>query len=78
MNRLKWDVTESLDEAIIWFVHRGAPGDITSVRGSDITSLDKGFFEVEGTSIPYHRITRVEYRGNVIFDKDVERCSKET
>jgi uncharacterized protein (UPF0248 family) len=77
LTRLKWDVAESLDEATIWFVHRGAPGDVASVVGSEITSLGRGFFEVEGASIPYHRVTKIEYRGDVIFDKNLERLSRE-
>ena len=72
-NRLKWNASENLDEAIIQYVHRGAPGDVMSVNGSDIVSLDQGFFETADSSIPYHRIVRIEYRGRVVFDKERER-----
>lgn len=73
LNRLKWDAAESLDSATIWYIHRGAPGDILSIRGSDIRALGKGFFETDDASIPYHRVIRIEYRGTVIFDKERER-----
>lgn len=74
LNRLRWDASENLDEAVISYVHRGAPGDVMSVKGSDITSLDKGFFGTADASIPYHRIVRIEYRGKVVFDKKRERA----
>lgn len=75
LNRLKWDDGKDLDDAIVWYVHRGAPGDLASVPGSDIKVLGRGFFETGEASIPYHRITRIEYRGSVIFDKERERAN---
>ncbi len=69
LNRLKWTVGESLDDATIWYVHRGAPGDQMSISGSRIESLDKSFFETDEAVIPYHRILRIEYRGKIIFDR---------
>lgn len=78
LNRLKWTSGESLDEAIIWYVHRGAPGDQISINGSDITFLDRGFFETGDAVIPYHRILRIEYRGRTIFDKRRESSKKKS
>jgi uncharacterized protein (UPF0248 family) len=72
LNRLKWTVGESLDEATIWYLHRGAPRDRLSLSGSTITSMDKGFFETDEAVIPYHRILRIEYRGKIVFDKEKE------
>jgi uncharacterized protein (UPF0248 family) len=69
LNRLKWTEGESLDEAVIFYIHRGAPGDVASVTGADIVSLGRGFFDLDEASIPYHRILRIEYRGEVIFEK---------
>jgi uncharacterized protein (UPF0248 family) len=69
LNRLKWTDGESLDEAVVWYVHRGAPGDLMSISGSEIISLGPGFFEKADASIPYHRIVRIEYRGETIFEK---------
>lgn len=69
LNRLKWTEGESLEEAVIFYTHRGAPGDVACVRGSEISSLGRGFFELDEASIPYHRILRIEYRGNTIFQK---------
>ncbi len=80
LNKLKWTVGESLDEATIWYLHRGAPGNRLGLSGSMITSLEKGFFETDDAVIPYHRILRIEYRDKVIFDKEKEsskRCSSE-
>ena len=67
LNRLKWTQGEALDEARIWYVHRGVPGDIMEISGSAIKSLDKGFFETEEAMIPYHRIARIDYRGHNLF-----------
>jgi uncharacterized protein (UPF0248 family) len=69
LNRLKWTEGEDLGEAVIWYVHRGAPGDELSIRGSDVISFGRGFFETADASIPYHRVLRIEYRGRVIFER---------
>ena len=76
LNKLRWTVGESLDDATIWYLHRGAPGDRLSLKGSMIASLDKAFFETDEAVIPYHRILRIEYRGKVIFDKKKESSKK--
>ena len=74
LNRLRWDEGENLEDATIWYVHRGAPGDLGVISGSEVASLEKGFMQVGEAYIPYHRITRIEYRGEVIFDKEAERA----
>jgi uncharacterized protein (UPF0248 family) len=73
LNKLRWTKGESIQEATIVYVHRGAPGDIASVKGSEITQLRTGFFETRDSTIPYHRILKIEYRGKTIFDKTRER-----
>ncbi len=67
LTRLKWKEGESLAEAVIWYVHRGAPGDVMKISGKEITSLGKGFFDTTGATIPYHRILRIDYQGETLF-----------
>lgn len=69
LTRLRWTEGESLDEAIVHYVHRGAPGDMAIIKGSEIRELGRGFFETADATIPYHRIRKIEYRGRVIFDR---------
>ncbi|MGQ9587726.1 MAG: DUF504 domain-containing protein [Thermoplasmata archaeon] len=70
MNRLRWTEGESLSDAIIWYVHRGAPGDVLRIPGSRIKSLGRMFFETDEATIPYHRVLRIDYRGRTLFEKD--------
>lgn len=70
LNRLKWTEGEALDEAIIWYIHRGAPGDALRISGRKIASLGRGFFETDEATIPYHRILRIDYKGETLFEKD--------
>jgi len=69
LNRLKWTKGESLDDAVITYVHRGAPGDVMRIDGTSIKELGRGFFDTDEVTIPYHRILRIEYRGKVLFEK---------
>jgi hypothetical protein len=69
LNRLRWKDGESLAEAAILYVHRGAPGDVLKTTGKDIISLGRGFFDTADAMIPYHRILRIDYRGETLFLK---------
>lgn len=63
-----------MHECTIYYLHRGAPNDTRIVLGSEIVSLGHSFFTLDhGTSIPYHRIRRIEYRNDVVYRKDVHR-----
>lgn len=77
LNRLKWTDGDSLDDAVIWYIHRGAPGDYLRIAGSSIRALGRGFFETEDAMIPYHRILRIDHRGRTLFEKDARARSVE-
>jgi len=70
LNRLKWTDGESLDDAVIWYIHRGAPGDNVRIGGNSVRSLGTLFFETAEAEIPYHRILRIDHRGKTLFAKD--------
>jgi uncharacterized protein (UPF0248 family) len=70
LSRLRWTEGESLEEAIVWYVHRGAPGNVKKIAGTSIISLGRGFFNTDEATIPYHRILRIDYRGAILFEKD--------
>ena len=69
LNEMKWR-DDALAEALVWYVHRGAPGDARAVRGAEIRSLGTSFFELEDASIPYHRVFRIERGGRVVWERD--------
>ena len=70
LNRLRWTEGESLDDAVIWCVHRGAPGDVMKITGREIRALGRGFFETDEATIPYHRILRIDSKVGTLFEKD--------
>jgi hypothetical protein len=70
LNRLKWNEGESLDEATIYYVHRGSPGDSRAVSGADVIKLDKFCFELaSGSCIPYHRVYKITHKGRTVFER---------
>ncbi|MCK4928829.1 MAG: DUF504 domain-containing protein [Methanosarcinales archaeon] len=69
LNEIKW---KGLDLALcdIHYIHRGAPGDTMIIQGSQIKTIGRSFYEnLQGTSIPYHRIFRIEFKGTTIYEK---------
>jgi uncharacterized protein (UPF0248 family) len=69
LNKLKWTEGLNLENAEIWYVHRGAPDDTKIISGGEITDLGRGFFETCEATIPYHRIFKIVCSGEVIFER---------
>ena len=73
LNRLRWHPEFNLRDAKVTIVHRGAPGDVRVIEGSDIKELGPAFMRVvtpEGDAqIPYHRILRIEAQGRILWQK---------
>jgi uncharacterized protein (UPF0248 family) len=70
LNRLKWKEGESLADATIYYVSRGCPDDSATASGGDIKSIEAFGFGLEsGSFIPWHRVYRIDYHGETIFDR---------
>ncbi len=77
LNRLKWKEGERIDEATIFYVHRGAPGDSKTLSGADIVALEGFCFELNtGACIPYHRVYKITYRGKTVFERYKKRADE--
>ncbi|UCE38037.1 MAG: DUF504 domain-containing protein [Thermoplasmata archaeon] len=70
LNELKWREDRNLSSTEIWYVHRGAANDTKIVSGGEILDLEHSFMILEDASIPYHRIFKIVYEGEVIFERE--------
>ena len=77
LNELKWKPGCTLEDAEITYLHRGAPNDEMTIKGSDITALEHSFFVTAESKIPYHRIKRIVRLGKVLFDSERESAAPE-
>jgi hypothetical protein len=69
LNKLKWKQDCSLEQAEIWYIHRGAPNDTKIISGKDIVKLEKSFMQTTIAMIPYHRIFKIIYEEKIIFKR---------
>jgi len=67
LNELKW--TKDLTRVEVWYRHRGAPNDTMVLTGADIIDIGRSFLETPTASIPFHRILKICYDGQVLFDR---------
>lgn len=67
LNKIRW--TEDMEGVEIWFVHRGAPNDMKMVQGCDVSAVGRTFLQVGAAMIPHHRVFRIVYQGEVIFER---------
>jgi uncharacterized protein (UPF0248 family) len=67
LNEIKW--TKDLNNVEIWYIHRGALNDTKSIVGNEIIGIRRSFLETATATIPYHRITKIIYKGRTIFDR---------
>lgn len=70
LNELKWREGRDLGRATIVYLHRGAPGDLMTISGSDIKELERSFFVTGDGMVPYHRIRKIIYENRVLYDSD--------
>jgi len=70
LNELKWRKDRNISKAEIWYVHRGAPNDTMIISGNEILDLEHSFMILSEASIPYHRIFKIVYEGEVIFERE--------
>ena len=66
LNRMRWG-EGGLRGVVVIYVHREGPNDQAYVKGEDITELGRSFFAVGEGQIPYHRIVKIEKKGEVVF-----------
>jgi uncharacterized protein (UPF0248 family) len=69
LNELKWRDDRELSEAEIWYIHRGAPNDTKIISGNEILTLERSFMVLKEASIPFHRIFKIVYEGEVTFER---------
>ena len=69
LNELKWKKEYDVDNAEIWYVHRGAPNDTKIISGKEIIEIGKSFMQTKGGMIPYHRIFKIIYKEKIIFER---------
>jgi uncharacterized protein (UPF0248 family) len=71
LNEIKWRF--DLSRCRVYYVHRGAPGDMKIVEGSEIKNIERGFLiligEMQDVYIPYHRIFRIDFNDQIIFQR---------
>ncbi|MCZ7393304.1 MAG: RNA repair domain-containing protein [Candidatus Methanoperedens sp.] len=69
LNEIKWRF--DLSRCRVYYIHRGAPGDIKIVEGRAIKNIDRSFLILEGAvqdvNIPYHRIVRIDYDDTPVY-----------
>lgn len=73
LNRIKWKEREGLKGVVVTYLHRGAPGNMMTIRGEDIVEMERSFFVTADSKIPYHRIRAIEHRGMLVY---VDRSSE--
>lgn len=69
LNELKWKKEYNLDDAEIWYIHRGAPNDTKIISGKEIIEIGKSFMKTDNGMIPYHRISKIIYKGELMLQR---------
>ena len=80
LNKMTWDGRERTENYVVYFVHRGVPGDTRKINASLITKVGPSWFmyataESDETLIPFHRVRRIVnvQTGKLIWTKRVRK-----
>ncbi len=74
LNGIKW--TKKLEDVRIIYLHRGAKDEKKTIAGTDIVKIKKSYLETKSSTIPYHRILKIVYCKETLFDHKVHRGRK--
>lgn len=69
LNELKWRKKFAFKDTKIYYIHRGAPNNTKIITGSDVLSINKTFIKTIDAMIPHHRIFKILYHEQVLFDR---------
>jgi len=69
LNKLKWKEDANFKEVKIEYLHRGAPNDTKIISGQEIIDIGKSFMETNYAMIPFHRIEKIRYKDEIVFEK---------
>jgi len=69
LNMLKWKREFDFDKVEIWYTDRGAPGDMSVLKGADVERIGRSFIYTRNKTIPFHRVIKIVYMGRTIFDR---------
>jgi uncharacterized protein (UPF0248 family) len=67
LNKIKW--TKGFNNVEIWYIHRGAVNNTKKIVGQEIITIGRSFLETTTATIPYHRITKIFYKNEIVFDR---------
>ena len=68
LNMVLWHPKMKIDQVKISYIHRGAPGNLKTIKGSFIDRLENGFLILnDGAQIPFHRIIKIEYNDKTLY-----------
>lgn len=68
LNELRWREGLDLAKAELW-VRGRTDADVTMLRGDRIVDLDRRTFSTARATIPYYKIIRIAYEGQVVFER---------
>lgn len=69
LNELKWREDKDIAKAKVWYEHRGGETGYVIIGGEEIVDLEKGYFTTIQARIPFYKIFRIEYEGEIIFER---------
>lgn len=71
LNEIKWKL--DINKCKVYYIHRGAPGNVNIIDGNAIKTINRAFLILEGypyeVYIPYHRIFRIDYDDEIVFER---------
>jgi uncharacterized protein (UPF0248 family) len=70
LNELKWREDRDISKAEVWYKSRDTKEGFVIVTGDELTELGKSFFSTAQATIPFYKIFRIIYEGEVIFDRE--------
>ncbi|MEF8848642.1 MAG: RNA repair domain-containing protein [Candidatus Thermoplasmatota archaeon] len=70
LNEIKWRNKYELEKVKLYYLHRGAPNDTKIITGDTIKKIGRSFIKTEESTIPYHRVFKITYKGKTLMKRE--------
>jgi len=69
LNEVRWRTPDRFPETILRYRDRTASDGFRLIRGFEIVDLERRYFRTARARLPYYKIDRIEWRGEILFER---------
>ncbi len=76
LNEFRWRADRDFARVRIEYADRRQPEGFVVIRGPDVVAVERRYFMTATSRLPFYKILRIRYGGELVFERRVSRRLK--